>query len=109
LIYLSPDTEGRSVEDDVFLFVALHQHQSGKHSRTGGLRRSYGIQDHGMGRGFMLSLRTSRVIRNNDRNHASTGRAFPETPGGASGTASIDCDVLLPDSTRKLLSFSGMR
>jgi hypothetical protein len=56
-----------------------------------------------MRRGFMLNLRRSRVIRNNDRNHASTGRAFPETPGGAPGTASIDCGgVLPPDSTRKL-------
>jgi hypothetical protein len=62
-----------------------------------------------MGRGFMLSLRTSRVIRNNDRNHASTGRAFRETPGGAWGMASIDCDVLLPASTRKLLSSSRMK
>jgi hypothetical protein len=63
-----------------------------------------------MGRGYMLSLRKSRVIRNNDRNHASTGRAFPDTPCGASVTASIDCGgVPSPDSTRKLFSSSGTK
>jgi hypothetical protein len=48
--------EGSAVEDNVFLFVPLHQHQRGKHTRAGALRSSYRIQDHGKWRESMLSL-----------------------------------------------------
>jgi|HubBroStandDraft_1064217.scaffolds.fasta_scaffold00004_19 hypothetical protein len=43
----------------------------------------------------MLSLDRTRVDKNNDRNHASTGRAY-RTSCGASATPSIDCGGVLP-------------
>ena len=53
-IDLAAHTEGCPVQNDVSLFVALHQHQRGKHARAGALRSSYGIQDHDFGARFRV-------------------------------------------------------
>src|ERR1700682_440573 len=45
-VYLTSHTERSAVEDNIFLLIALHQHQGGKHARAGTVRMTDRSESH---------------------------------------------------------------